>query len=146
MTQSRIVLTIVMLLVAAGLTSAQEMGGMKMEKKKAAKEKEITVKGEVVDISCYLAQGVKATGADHKGCAEACMKAGGPVGILTKDGKLYISVMPDDHSAGPSALLADHMADQVTATGFVRSKHGVNGLMITKVEAATPTEGAKEGK
>lgn len=140
MKQSRIVLPILILLLAAGVTFAQEKMEAKAAKKSASKEKEMTVKGEVVDVSCYLAHGDKGMGADHKGCAEACAKAGGPLGILTKDGKLYVSVMPDDHSAGPSAKLIDHLADQVEATGIVRSKHGVNGLMITSVTAAAPAE------
>ncbi len=131
---------LLLLLLAAGLSYAQGESETKATKKSAPKAKEMTVKGEVVDVSCYLAHGDKGMGADHKGCAEACAKAGGPVGILTKDGKLYISVMPDDHKSGPSAMLIDHMAEQVEATGVVRAKHGVNGLMITKVTAAGSDE------
>lgn len=104
--------------------------GTKSEKKTA---KETTVTGEVVDVSCYLHSGAK--GEDHAGCAEACAKAGGELGILTKSGKLYISVLPDDHKSGPNALLMDHIAHTVTAKGYIRSKGGVNGMMITSVVA-----------
>ncbi len=97
-------------------------------------EKEVTVKGEVVDVACYIAQGAK--GEKHKDCAEACAKAGGALGILTKEGKLYVSLLPDDHAAGPNALLMDHIAQTVEAKGFVRSKGGVNAIMIKSVEAA----------
>ena len=55
--------------------------------------------------------------------------------IVTKDGKLYVSVLPDDHSTGPNAKLMDHVAENVKATGIIRSKGGVNGIMITKVES-----------
>ncbi len=97
--------------------------------KKAAKE--VTMTGEVVDVSCYLAQGAK--GEDHADCATACAKAGGALGILTKAGKLYVSVLPDDHKSGPNALLMDHIAHTVSVKGYVRSKGGVNGIMITSV-------------
>ncbi len=116
--------------------SSGTAAGMKPE----AKAKEKTVKGEVVDISCYLAHGDKGRGADHQGCAEACAKAGGPLGILTKDGKLYLSVMPDDHSAGPNAMLMEYIGQEVSATGMIRAKHGMDGIMISKVEKAGMAE------
>ena len=47
----------------------------------------VTLEGELVDIRCYSAMGAK--GEEHEMCANACAKAGDPVGILTKDGKLY---------------------------------------------------------
>lgn len=98
--------------------------------------KETTIRGEVVDVSCYLAHGAKGMGKAHKSCGEACAKNGSPLGILTKEGELYVSVLPDDHSTGPNAKLIDHIAHHVKATGIVRSKGGVNGFMITKVEMA----------
>ena len=104
------------------------------EQKEKKKEREVTVKGEVVDVACYIAQGAK--GESHKDCAEACAKAGGALGILTSDGKLYVSLLPDNHSAGPNAILMDHIAQNVEATGYVRSKGGVNAIMIKSVAAA----------
>ena len=113
------------------------------EKKAESKEKEQTVKGEVVDVACYLKHG--ASGEDHKACAEACAKGGGALGILSDDGKLYISLLPDNHKNNPNAILMDHIAHKVEATGMVRSKHGVNGIMITKVEMAKmPKEEKKD--
>jgi hypothetical protein len=137
-------LMLVCLFVAASMAFAQDTKapeGSSMKKEASHKEmkpsgKEMTVTGEVVDVSCYLAHGEKGMGADHKACAAHCATAGSPLGILTKDGKLYVSVLPDDHSAGPNAKLMDHVADQVSAKGLVRSKGGVNGIMITSVEPA----------
>ena len=133
--------------IAIGVLHAQDKPAMekagkaKTESKKESKGTETTVNGEVVDVSCYLAHGMKGMGADHKACGEACAKNGSPLGILTKDGKLYVSVLPDDHSTGPNAKLLDHVAQSVKATGIVRSKGGVNGIMITKVES---DEGVKK--
>ncbi|MBI4428218.1 MAG: hypothetical protein HY562_03780 [Ignavibacteriales bacterium] len=97
-------------------------------------EKEVTVKGEVVDIACYVMGGAK--GDDHKACAEACAKAGGSLGILTADGKLYVSLLPDDHKKGPNAILMDHISHSVEATGYVRTSGGVQGIMIKSVKMA----------
>jgi hypothetical protein len=110
----------------------------KSDKKVSSKEREVTVKGEVVDVACYLRYGEKGIGDGHKTCGEACAKNGGSLGILTQDGKLYVSVLPDDHSASPNAKLMDHISHQVEATGVVRSKAGVRGIMISKVEMPAP--------
>ncbi len=134
----RIGLLVLLLALSAGLMYAQDKTEGKKEAKKAMKKagKEMTVSGEVVEVSCYLAHGDKGMGSDHQSCAEACAKAGSPLGILTEKGKLYVSLLPDDHQSGPNAILMDHIAHKVTATGLVRSKGGVEGMMITKVEEA----------
>jgi len=57
---------------------------------------------------------------------------------------LYVSVMPDDHKAGPNDILMSHISQKVSATGMVRAKNGVRGIMITKVEATdSPAEEKK---
>lgn len=128
------VLCLLILVLSVGLIAGQDtMKAAKGEKKSA---KTTTVTGEVVDVSCYLAHGEKGRGEEHASCAVACAKAGGPLGILTKDKKLYVSVLPDDHSTGPNAQLIDHVGHQVPTTGIVRAKGGVNGIMISKVEMA----------
>lgn len=138
MKQTAVVLFALFVALGLGSFGAPALAGSKPKGESKAKEK--TVMGEVVDISCYLAHGDKATGADHQGCAEACAKAGGPLGILTKGGKLYLSVMPDDHKAGPNALLMDYIGQKVSATGMIRAKHGMDGIMISKVEKAGTEE------
>jgi len=51
---------------------------------------EITLKGEVVDVSCYSKDGVaKGTGAGHLKCALDCAKTGKPLGILTDGDGLF---------------------------------------------------------
>ena len=124
-------------LILVSLSIGQE----KAKKAKAMRaEKEMTVTGEVVDVSCYLRHGEKGMGEDHQSCAEACAKAGSPLGILTKEGKLYVSVLPDDHKTGPNAILMDHVGHQVEAKGIMRSKGGVNGFMISQVTMASAEE------
>lgn len=125
----------VVLAFAAGVVSAQE------KRKEKAVEKESSITGEVVDVACYLKHGARGEG--HKACAVACAKAGSALGILTADGKLYISLLPDDHKTGPNAILMDHVAHTVTVKGVVRSKGGVNGIMIKSVEMAKMEKSGK---
>ena len=114
-------MVLLILAFAFGISSAQE--------KKMSKE--MTVSGEVVDVACYLASDAK--GPDHVACATACAKAGGALGILTADGKLYVSLLPDDHKKSPNHLLMDFIGKNVEAKGYVRVKGGVNGLMIRSI-------------
>ncbi|MCI0707358.1 MAG: hypothetical protein L0Y80_07750 [Ignavibacteriae bacterium] len=100
------------------------------------KEKEMTVTGEVVDVACYMMGEAKGEG--HVKCATACAKAGGSLGILTADGKLYVSLLPDDHKNSPNAILMDHIGHNVEAKGYVRAKGGTQGLMIKSVAMAKP--------
>ena len=79
-----------------------------------------TIKGEVVDLMCYLDHGAK--GEKHKGCAERCIKSGGPVGLLTADGQLYLVV--GDHKP-MNEELAPKAAQTVTLKGKVVERNGI---------------------
>ena len=54
----------------------------------------VTLVGEVVDFSCYLQLGKH--GEKHRSCGQKCVQNGQPVGLLTKDGTLYM-IMPEEH-------------------------------------------------
>src|SRR5947209_13961754 len=51
---------------------------------------EMTITGQVVDLNCFTTNG--ASGAGHKACAQACAKAGVPLGVLSSDGTIYVPV------------------------------------------------------
>ncbi len=93
--------------------------------------KTITVKGEVVDLWCYIDHG--AHGADHKTCAIACAKAGNPIGLATADGDLYILMGSEKHQPG-SAVALDKMADTVTVTGKLMKKGGLQAIYVESIE------------
>ena len=76
-----------------------------------------TIKGEVVDLMCYLDHGAK--GEKHKGCATKCIEGGGPVGLLTEDNHLYLVV--GDH-APMNKELAAKAAQTVTLKGKVEEE------------------------
>jgi hypothetical protein len=91
----------------------------------------VTLKGEVVDLWCYLEGGDH--GADHKSCAVACAKAGNPIGILTEKGELYVAMGMKEHQPGKDVLLAK-MAETVTVEGTLVKKGGIQALYITSVK------------
>jgi len=120
--------TVLVLFAVLVLFSAMAFGQEKQISKEA------TISGEVIDVACYLSSGAR--GPDHIDCAKACAKAGGALGVLTADGKIYVSLLPDDHKNNPNHLLMDHVGHNVDAKGYVRVKGGVNGIMIRSVAMA----------
>ena len=95
------------------------------------KGKTVTVKGEVVDLWCYLESGGR--GAGHKACALECAKAGNPIGILDKKGNLYVAMGMKDHQPGRDVLI-NKMAQMVTVTGTLVRKGGTQVIYITNVK------------
>ena len=57
----------------------------------AAKAASKVVTGEIVDLSCYTMNSAK--GAAHKSCAAQCIQNGGPMGLVTSKGLLYVLTM-----------------------------------------------------
>jgi len=109
-------------LVAFGLAQHQHGGKATM------------VTGEVVDLSCYLTHGAK--GESHAKCATACINKGLPMGILTKDGKLFV-VLEDHANADAYQQLKKFAAKTVTVKGVIATRNGISGIAVQKVEGAT---------
>jgi hypothetical protein len=83
--------------------------------------KEETVKGELVDQTCYM-KDKKNVGEAHKDCAATCAKKGAPLAVLTDDGKLY--QVTGDLAADKNAKLAAHVSHTVEVTGDVTEQDG----------------------
>lgn len=86
------------------------------------------VTGEVVDLACYLGEGLKGPG--HRECAQKCITSGLPVGILSGD-QVYLAV-GSEHGPANKAL-ASLAAKTVTAEGTVTERNGVHLLAIKKI-------------
>src|SRR6266446_9212374 len=84
---------------------------------------EMTITGQVVDLNCHTTNG--ASGAAHKACAQACAKAGVPLGILGTDGTIYLPVSskPGDPQ---NSKLEQHVEGKVTVTGTHRMVSGLH--------------------
>jgi hypothetical protein len=98
----------------------------------STKPVEVTLKGEVVDLHCYLTRGAK--GADHAGCSNACISRGVSPGFLSEEGKLYLLL--DEKPFSAKDKVAGLAGQQVTLTGTVVERDGVRGLLIKIIERA----------
>jgi hypothetical protein len=84
------------------------------------KGRPVTLVGEIVDFSCYLQLGKH--GEAHRSCGQKCVTNGQPVGLLTKDGALYM-LMPEEHDprrdggVDAKAIAAQHMGHIVEVNG-----------------------------
>ena len=82
--------------------------------------KPVTIVGEIVDFSCYLQLGKH--GEAHRSCGQKCVLAGQPIGLLAKDGALYM-LMPEEHDprrdggVDAKAVAAAHMGHIVEVNG-----------------------------
>jgi len=93
----------------------------------------ITLVGEIVDFSCYLQLGKH--GEKHRSCGQKCVQNGQPVGLLTKEGTLYM-LMPEEHDPRrdggvderPSA--SDHMGQIVKVIGTEASHAGYRAVYV----------------
>jgi nitrogen fixation protein FixH len=107
----------------ASYAIAHEMGDMKM---KAAASKSWT--GEVVDTGCYLAH--EAKGEKHKECGTKCVANGMPMGLLTKDGKLFLLTMNHDN-ADPYNQLKEMVGSTVEVSGTSLERSGMKAIDVT---------------
>jgi len=106
---------------AAGVDNKPQMG------------KPVTVVGEVVDFSCYIQLGKH--GEKHRACGQKCVQNGQPIGLLAKDGTLYM-LMPEEHDprrdggVDARASASDHMGHIVEVNGTEASVGGYRGIYV----------------
>ena len=92
-----------------------------------------TLVGEIVDYSCYLQVGKH--GAKHRDCGQKCLKNGQPIGLLTKEGKLYL-LMEEEHDPRRDGLTIfrqaaiDNMAYVMEVTGTMTEVDGQRALYV----------------
>ena len=100
--------------------------------------KEETVKGQIVDQTCYMKDKASNAGKDHKmatpvaDCAVACAKKGAPMALLTSDGKVY--QITGDLAANMNEKIVPHVANTVEITGDVTSANGKNTIAASNLK------------
>lgn len=94
----------------------------------------VELKGEVLDLSCYLGHGAK--GKPHQKCAKACLlEKHAPAGLLTDDGQVYLLVPDHKHEAAFKPV-GELGAEVVTVRGRKVASGGLPGIMVESVEKA----------
>jgi hypothetical protein len=93
----------------------------------------ITATGEIIDLSCYLQLGKH--GEKHKACGTKCIQNSQPVGLLTKDGTVYM-LMEGEHDPrrdGQTSFqeqAANDFAKIVEVTGTEAAHAGLKAIYV----------------
>jgi len=121
--------------ISAGLFAESGHEGHSMGKKSSSdveQGKKVAIKGEVIDLSCYMNH--TAIGDKHRKCGNACLLDKNlPVGLLTDSGRVYVIV--EDH-AKPKAYLQikELAAKHVRVRGKKYMRGGTAAISILEVE------------
>jgi len=124
----RIVQLAAAILISASLT-ALLMKWSERRHRAVASAQEIVVTGEVLDMTCYIANNL--SGPDHAECAKVCIRSGEPAGIKTRDGKVYLLTGEPGYSV--NAELADYASKTVTIKGKQTVRDGFAQLQVEEI-------------
>jgi hypothetical protein len=92
---------------------------------------DVTVQGEIIDMTCYMAKGSR--GASHKACAQMCAKRGVPIGVLTDGGEVYL-LLDDHNNPDPYDSARKLAGERAEVSGKKFSKQGVNSIVVTAIK------------
>jgi hypothetical protein len=93
----------------------------------------VTVTGEIIDLSCYNQLGKH--GEKHKSCGQKCLNSGQPIGLLTKEGNVYM-LIDEEHDPrrdGQTELrkaAGDHFAHVMEVSGTETSVRGMHTIYV----------------
>ncbi len=127
-TESLIAIAVAALFAASPIIAHE---GHEHQGKEAVGEnkREVTVKGEVLDMACYLDH--NAAGEKHADCAKKCINSGLPVGIKGDDGKTYLLI--GEHKPINSEL-AEYAGKSIIVKGKLSSRDGINMIENAEVQ------------
>lgn len=130
--KNRLLIGAGLFLVAAGFTAVAHEGHKHPDKAKTAGASPTIFRGEILDLSCYLAHEGK--GKDHKKCAKACLieKHVAP-GLLTAEGKVYVLVSDHKHEKAFKAV-GELAAEKAKVTGLLVTSGGLQAILVEKIE------------
>ncbi|MBI3401194.1 MAG: hypothetical protein HY048_07210 [Acidobacteria bacterium] len=91
----------------------------------------VTIKGEAVDLWCYMEGGDR--GPANKECATACAKAGNSIGIVDAKGTVYLVSGLQDHQPARD-ILVGKMNEAVEVSGTLVKKGGAQMIFVKSVK------------
>ena len=98
-----------------------------------ANRAEATIEGLVRDIACPI-QNLDGD-ATHLSltCVRDCVKAGSPIGILTKDGELYLPISDKMPDYSQRQKLMPFVGKYVRVKGISFERNGTHAIVITDI-------------
>ena len=120
-------------ILAAGVAALMTWPAM------AADGKRMKIRGEVIDTWCYFSGvmgGPEAVvGSAHHACALWCAAGGIPVGVLAKDGTVYMVVKWKGSGDVVGKTILRVQSHEIEADGIVYERDGIKYLVVEKVVA-----------
>ena len=109
---------------------------------KKGPKRPITVRGEILDMSCYLSRGL--AGPLHRDCARQCIASGVPMGIMGEDSTIYLlapehgrAMAPTTYTTpNPYVQLRDWATLKVEVMGMSSIRGGVHILEVSQAKLA----------
>jgi len=93
--------------------------------------KGVTVQGEILDMACFVAHDGK--GPKHAACAAKCLKDGQPMGLLAKDGTVYL-LFGDHDDISAFVKAKELVAKNVEIAGEPANRDGIKGITVKSVK------------
>ena len=119
--------------VAALMATAEPQQKTSMEGSRANRSN-ATIEGLVRDIACPIQNlDGNATHLSMK-CAKACVKAGSPLAILTKDGELYLPISDKMPDYDQRQKLMPFVGKYVRVKGIAFERSGTHAIVITEIK------------
>jgi hypothetical protein len=99
----------------------------------ATKQPSLSIVGYVRDAGCVYRfhDIVKPL---PNGCVESCVRAGSPLVILTKDGRVYQPISTDIPDYNVQAKLLPYAGQLVKVTGHLYERGGASAISIEKIQ------------
>ena len=131
---------IVSMLAASDAGQKTSMEGARANRSKA------TIEGLVRDIACPI-QNLDGN-ATHLSlqCAQACVRAGSPIAILTKDGDLYLIISDKMPDYSQRQKLMPLVGKYVRANGIVFERNGTHAMVISEIREMKEVHVTLEGE
>ncbi len=118
--------------VASMTAAPQPPQTTSMEGSRANRSK-ATIEGLVRDIACPI-QNLDGTATRlSMKCVLACVKAGSPLAILTKDGDLYLPISDKMPDYGQRQKLMPFVGKYVRVNGIVFERNGTHAIVIAGI-------------
>ena len=116
-----------------------------MEGSRANRSK-ATIEGLVRDIACPIQNlDGNATHLSMK-CALACVRAGSPIAILTKDGDLYLPISDKMPDYSQRQKLMPFVGKYVRVNGTAFERNGTHAIVITEITEMKEVHVTLEGE
>lgn len=115
------------------LAASQPPQKTSMEGSRANRSK-VTIEGLVRDMACPIQNlDGNATSLSLK-CARACVRAGSPIAILTKDGDLFQPISDKMPDYSQMKKLMPFVGKYVRATGIAFERNGTHAIVIAEIK------------